>query len=358
MGIINPFDEESVVIEELRRMLLSCSAVHRRKEEDRFNDQRPNIQPDDDTEKLVCVTSGVSFLGLSIVNRLLLNGYSVRVLVTNQEDMEKLREIDKNGTSMMTAVMANINDIDSLSEAFNGCRGIFHTSAFVDPAGLSGYSKAMADIELKACEHVMEACARTSSVRSCVLTSSLLTCLWQEKRTTDPSTIVNHDSWSDQSVCLDKKLWYALGKLKAEKSAWNIAEKSGLRLVTICGGLVTGPEVSHRNPTATFAYLKGVQEMYANGLLATVDVGSLADAHVVLYEAMDKTAFGRYVCFDDVIQCENKAAKLAQELGLKAAVITGNSQNLEEPSHHPFQLSNVKLSNLMLRRLSCNDYNS
>lgn len=38
------------------------------------------------------------------------------------------------------AVMARLNDIESLSQAFNGCRGVFHTAAFVDPAGLSGYS--------------------------------------------------------------------------------------------------------------------------------------------------------------------------------------------------------------------------
>lgn len=35
-------------------------------------------------EKKVCVTSGVSFLGIAIVNQLLLRGYSVRVIVEKQ----------------------------------------------------------------------------------------------------------------------------------------------------------------------------------------------------------------------------------------------------------------------------------
>lgn len=38
--------------------------------------------------------------------------------------------------------------------------------------------------------------------------------------------------------------------------------------------------------------------MFVNGLLATVDVSKLAEAHVSVFEAMNKTAFGRYICFD------------------------------------------------------------
>lgn len=37
-------------------------------------------------------------------------------------------------------VMAKLFEAESLSEVFNGCCGVFHTAAFIDPAGLSGYS--------------------------------------------------------------------------------------------------------------------------------------------------------------------------------------------------------------------------
>lgn len=40
----------------------------------------------------------------------------------------------------ISAVMAKLTEIESLSEAFQGCRGVFHTSAFTDPAGISGYT--------------------------------------------------------------------------------------------------------------------------------------------------------------------------------------------------------------------------
>lgn len=40
----------------------------------------------------------------------------------------------------LEVVMAKLTDIDSLEKAFEGCGGVFHTSAFTDPAGLSGYT--------------------------------------------------------------------------------------------------------------------------------------------------------------------------------------------------------------------------
>lgn len=58
------------------------------------------------------------------------------------------------------------------------------------------------------------------------------------------------------------QLWYALGKLRAEKAAWSLAKEKRLKLATICPGLITGPDFFNRNPTATIAYLKGIISTY------------------------------------------------------------------------------------------------
>ncbi|KAF8413925.1 hypothetical protein HHK36_001921 [Tetracentron sinense] len=64
------------------RMLLECTGVHRRgkgkeEEETKFK------------ARLVCVTSGISFLGLAIVNCLLDCGYSVRIIIDNEDEDAK-----------------------------------------------------------------------------------------------------------------------------------------------------------------------------------------------------------------------------------------------------------------------------
>jgi hypothetical protein len=59
-------------------------------------------------------------------------------------------------------------------------------------------------------------------------------------------------------------------------------------------------------------YLKGAPDMYDGGVLTTVDVGFLADAHVVAYES--PTAYDRYLCFSNAVCRPEDAVKLAQML--------------------------------------------
>lgn len=86
MGIVRTDERQRMEIEEFRRMLMSCAGLNRRKDDD--GDMREKFtaieEIEDPLEKLVCVTSGVSFLGIAIVNQLLVHGYSVRVIVDNQ----------------------------------------------------------------------------------------------------------------------------------------------------------------------------------------------------------------------------------------------------------------------------------
>ncbi|CAA0824813.1 NAD(P)-binding Rossmann-fold superfamily protein [Striga hermonthica] len=147
-------------------------------------------------------------------------------------------------SSMLEVAMATLTKVESLIEAFEGCRGVFHTAAFVDPIGLSGYSNAMADVEVNATKNVVKACGVSSSVRLCVPTSSLLTCIWRDNsKSEEVSLQIDHKTWSDESVCINKK----------EKSAWDIVQECGLKLAAICPGLVTGSKFYQRNPTSTMA---------------------------------------------------------------------------------------------------------
>ncbi|XP_042988731.1 cinnamoyl-CoA reductase-like SNL6 [Carya illinoinensis] len=133
-------------LEELQWMLVACAGLQRRKDEEQFKGVCVSSMgmDIDDADKLVCVTNGISYLGLAIVNKLLVRGYSIWIIVENQEDINKLREMESSGEMMignnnLSAVMAKLTEIESLTKAFQGCRGVLHTSTFTDPVGLSGY---------------------------------------------------------------------------------------------------------------------------------------------------------------------------------------------------------------------------
>ena len=48
----------------------------------------------------------------------------------NEEEISQLESV----------VVAKMGDVESLCDAFRGCHGIFHTSSFIDPRGISGYT--------------------------------------------------------------------------------------------------------------------------------------------------------------------------------------------------------------------------
>ncbi|XP_066306656.1 cinnamoyl-CoA reductase-like SNL6 [Miscanthus floridulus] len=309
--------------------------------------------------RAVCVTGGISFVGFAVVDRLLRHGYTVRLALETQEDMDKLREMEmfgEDGRDGVWTVMANVMDPESLHRAFDGCAGVFHTSTFVDPGGMSGYTKHMATLEAQAAERVIEACVRTESVRKCVFTSSLLACVWRQNYPHDRRcpTIIDESCWSDESFCRDNKLWFALGKTAAEKAAWRAARGRDLKLVTICPALVTGPGFRRRNSTASIAYLKGARAMLADGLLATANVETVAEAHVHAYEAMgDNTAGGRYICYDHVVKRPEEFAELERQLGLPGGAAAAAAQGSDDDRPARFELCKRKLSRLMSSRRRC-----
>jgi nucleoside-diphosphate-sugar epimerase len=109
-------------------------------------------------------------------------------------------------------------------------------------------------------------------------------------------------------TCASLQLWHALAKTLSEKTAWALAMDRGVDMVSINAGLVTGGP----GLTAAHPYLKGAPDMYDDGVLVTVDVDFLADAHVAAYES--PTAYGRYLCFDNAVCRPEDAVKLAQML--------------------------------------------
>ena len=61
------------------------------------------------------------------------------------EDKEKVSEMEADAETgshgnRITSVVSRLTEIERLIKAFDGCDGVFHTAAFVDPAGISGYS--------------------------------------------------------------------------------------------------------------------------------------------------------------------------------------------------------------------------
>lgn len=78
-------------------------------------------------------------------------------------------------------------------------------------------------------------------------------------------------------------------------------------MVSINAGLLMYPDLTIKDP-----YLKGASEMYEGGVFVTVDLRFLVDAHVCVFE--DVSSYGRYLCFNHVINCNKDADQLSSIL--------------------------------------------
>lgn len=287
------------------------------------------------TSKTVCVMDASGRLGSSIVHRLLQRGYSVHAAVQNHGKLWQSFEGLSSNNKKLKVFHSDPFDYHSIMDALKGCCGLFYS--FEPPSDQPTYDEFMADVEVRAAHNVLEACAQTNTIDKVVFTSSATTVIWSDSHSKAPD--LDERNWSDLNFCRKFKLWQALSKTLAEKTAWALAMDRSINMVTVNGGLLMSPDLTIANP-----YLKGAAEMYEDGVFVTVDLRFIVDTHIHVFE--DITSYGRYLCFNHVIKCNEDAVKLANTLLPPSE--SSLPQSLEATRIHQQRISNKKLNKLMV----------
>ncbi|KMT16677.1 hypothetical protein BVRB_3g049630 [Beta vulgaris subsp. vulgaris] len=304
---------------------------------------------------VVCVMDASGSLGSALVNTLLQRGYFVHAAIQSHsqgqfQNMKLQCNIDNN--RKLKIFHTDLLDYHSIVDTLSGCSALFYT--FEPPFEHPVYDEHMAEIEVRAAHNVLEACAQTNTLEKVIFASSATAVVWTETRNDSPSSNADVDerSWSDINFCKKYKLWHALSKTLAEKTAWALAMDRGVSMVSVNGGLLLGNNLinttaalpattnkKHNTLSHLPPYLKGAAEMYEQGVLVCVDLRYLVDAHICVFE--DVSSFGRYLCFNHVINCHKDAVKLANSF------MSSPPQSLEDTTVFPQRISNKKLNKLM-----------
>lgn len=283
----------------------------------------------------VCVMDASGHVGTSLVQRLLQRGYNVHAAVQTHCNNQILEGFG-NENNRLRIFNTDLFDFQSIIKALNGCSGLFYT--FEPPQDLTIYDEGMADVEVKAAQNVLEACAQTETIDKIVYTSSATSIIWRDDRKSPSFLEFDEKHWSDINLCRKFKLWHALSKTLAEQSAWSLAKDRDQNMVCVNAGLHMSPHLSITNP-----YLKGAAEMYEYGVFVTVDTEFLVDAHVCVFE--DVSSYGRYLCFNHVINRPEDAANLAQML------TPGSPQPPPPRREQDMSLIQQRISNKKLNKL-------
>lgn len=294
--------------------------------------------------KTLCVVDASTYVGLWIVKGLLLRGYEVHAAIfQSREESERVRRLLEMKTTNegLRIFAADGLDYRSIADALRGCSGLFCVFDQTTQ-NESAYDERMVEIEVRGAHNVLEACAQTETIEKVVFSSSVCAMIWRGDRISGADdNILDERYWSDENYCSNTKLWYALAKTLSEKTAWALAMDRGLNMVTINAALIEGPGF-HQNSASTLSYLKGAAQMYEDGVLASVDVRFLVDVHICAME--DPAAFGRYICFNHIINTSERAVNLARSLRPMVTL----PDSWEDSRVYRQRLSNKKLEKLMM----------
>ncbi|XP_024960672.1 cinnamoyl-CoA reductase-like SNL6 [Cynara cardunculus var. scolymus] len=289
--------------------------------------------------KRVCVMDAGGSLGSALVRRLLQRGYFVHAAIHSHDEMQSMEETvgDK---KKLRVFHTDPLDYHSIVEALQGCYGLFYS--FEPPSDQPSYDELMTEMEVRAAHNVLEACAQTDTIDKVVFTSSATALIWRDPSdSTSSSPDFDERNWSNVNFCKKFKLWHGLSKTLAEKTAWALAMDRGVSMVSINAGLLLSPDL-----TITHPYLKGAAEMYEDGVFVTVDLKFLVDSHICVFEQV--SAYGRYLCFNHVINCNKDAVKLAHILLPPDVSSLPPSMTVGESRMVPQRISNKKLNKLMV----------
>ncbi|KAJ7953439.1 Cinnamoyl-CoA reductase-like protein [Quillaja saponaria] len=284
------------------------------------------------SKNTVCVMDASGKLGSSLVQQLLRRGYTVHAAVQYHGETQFSGFCSE--SNKLKIFHSDPFDYHSIIDALRGCSGVFYT--FEPPQDQLNYDESMADVEVRAAHNVLEACAQTETIDKVVFTSSATAVIWREDRNSMDFDL-DERHWSDVNLCRKFKLWHAISKTLAEKTAWALAMDRGVNMVSINAGLLMDSDLSIKNP-----YLNGAAEMYEDGVFVTVDLNFLVDAHICVYE--DVSSYGRYLCFNHIINCHDDAVKLARQL-------TPSTPSLPQNSDQGMKIIQQRISNKKFNKL-------
>ncbi|KAJ0980955.1 hypothetical protein J5N97_009210 [Dioscorea zingiberensis] len=279
--------------------------------------------------KVVCVTGASGYIASWLVKLLLDRGYTVKATVRDLGDPKKTEHLRTlaGASERLQLFKANLLEEGSFDVVVNGCECVFHTASpfyysFEDPQA------DLIDPAVKGTLNVLGSCAKISSIKRVVVTSSM--------------AVVLH---TDRSRTPDVLSWYVLSKTLAEECAWKFSKENGIELVTINPAIVIGPllQPTLNTSCATILNLITGSSTYPNATFGWVNVKDVALAHILAYEV--PSANGRYCLVERVAHCSEIVKKIHElypslELPQKCAD--------DKPFVPTFQVSKEKVRSLGL----------
>ncbi|XP_047330646.1 phenylacetaldehyde reductase [Impatiens glandulifera] len=250
----------------------------------------------------ICVTGANGFIGTWLIHTLLEQGYElIHASIFPGSNASHLLSLP-NASGRIFIHEADILDSTAVAKVIEQCSGggVFHVAS---PCSLEEPTDPQRELLIPAVQGTLNilSAAKLFGVKRVVVTSSISALVpnpnWPKDKVFDES------SWTDLDYCESRQKWYPISKTKAEKAAWEFAEKHELDMVTIHPSTCLGPLLQpglNASSAVLQQLLLGTKDSQEYHWLGAVHVKDVAKAQLLLFET--PSAQGRYLCTNGIYQ--------------------------------------------------------
>lgn len=247
---------------------------------------------------MILVTGATGFLGAELIHQLSRQGIKLRALKREHSIIPDLIK----DNSLVDWAVADINDISSLEDAFEGIQQVYHCAALVS---FNPKDKAeLLRVNIEGTSNVVNLCADLG-IR--LLHVSSVAALGEAKK---GALITEKDFWGYDA----KAHSYAISKYEAEMEVWRgIAE--GLDAVIVNPSVIIGAGAGFEGSGAIFKLVKDGMSYYTKGATGFVDVADVAKSMIALMNS--KESAERYILSSENYHYKEFFGEIATGYGLK-----------------------------------------
>lgn len=260
--------------------------------------------------KKILVTGGTGLVGSHLLYQLTERGYSVRALIRNKKNIEKVRKVFSYYTANPTILLDKIEwfegdvlDLAALEEAFENISVIYHCAAIVS---FNKKNKAeLLKTNIEGTENIVNLCLEKQSIKLCFVGS-----------------IASLGSSENGDPVTEKEIWtpaddhslYSITKFKSEMEVWRGVQE-GLDAVIVNPSVILGPGFWDSGSGEIIKKASRGMLFYTLGKTGFVDVRDVVSCMIQLTES--NTTGERFIISSENLTYQNVFDKIAAESKVK-----------------------------------------
>ena len=225
---------------------------------------------------MILVTGGTGLVGSHLLYHLLLENESVRAIYRKTSDLNSVKKVFSYYSQDFESIFrrirwieADILDLMSLEEAFEGVKQVYHCAAKVSFLP-SDYQK-MRKVNIEGTTNVVNLSISHSVEKLCFVSSVAAIENKKEEEVMD-----ERDRWNNAN-----KSGYAITKYGSEMEIWR-ASQEGVPVIIVNPGVILGSGYWHKGTGKLFQSVFKGQPFYTEGVTGFVDVADVAKMMIML----------------------------------------------------------------------------